>query len=106
MTDTLSSPRRVAIIAVGGRDPNFAAAITKALVAIAGSAEVATQHRDAPAEPRPKGPLTQAIERVLGEAPATGEVTHRHYAHVRGKEPFDPYGIFNNPQRPLLRGTW
>lgn len=106
MTDTLPAPRRVAIIAVGGRDPNFAAAITKALAVIAGDVEVAGQDRDSAAEPRPKGPLTQAIERVLGEAPPKGEVTHRHYAHVRGKEPFDPYGIFKDPQRPLLRGTW
>lgn len=106
MTDTLSSPRRVAIIAVGGRDPCLAAAITKALAVIGGSTAVDVQHRDAPAEPRPKGPLTQAIERVLGDAPSKGEVTHTHYAHVRGKEPFDPYGIFKDPQRPLLRGTW
>lgn len=106
MTDTLPAPRRVAIIAVGSRDPGLAVAVTKALAAIAGSAEITGQRRDSTAEARPKGPLTQAIERVLGDAPSKGEVTDTHYAHVRGKGPFDPYGIFKDPQRPLLRGTW
>lgn len=106
MTHTSETTRPVAMIVIGGRDPSLSLAITKVLAAVAGGREPTRASGPDADAPRPKGPLTQAIERILGDAPATGEVTHTHYAHVRGKEPFDPYGIFNVPGRKLLRGTW
>jgi hypothetical protein len=106
MTNTSETARPVAMIVIGGRDPSLSLAITRALAAVAGSHQAVHASGPDTNAPRPKGPLTQAIEQILGDAPATGEVARTHYAHVRGKEPFDPYGIFNVPGRKLLRGTW